>query len=72
VFELAVDVKLSAAPSVATNLFICRIPLCPHICCFAQRDLRRFKQNDMKTALEALEADYILGMHVILRKMGEE
>ncbi|MGA9244378.1 MAG: GntR family transcriptional regulator [Silvibacterium sp.] len=30
------------------------------------------KKNDTKVALEAIEANYVLGMHVLLRKMGEE
>lgn len=40
----------------------------------AQHDaiLDAFRKHDMKTALEAIESNYILGMHVILRKMGEE
>ena len=40
----------------------------------AQHDaiLDALREQDMKTALEAIEANYILGMHVILRKMGEE
>ena len=34
--------------------------------------LEALGKHDMKTAVEALEANYILGMHVVLRKMGEE
>jgi len=34
--------------------------------------LEALRKHDAKTALEALEANYILGMHVVLRKMGEE
>ena len=40
----------------------------------AQHDaiLDALRKDDMKTALEAIESNYILGMHVVLRKMGEE
>ena len=40
----------------------------------AQHDaiLDALRKHDMKTALEAIESNYILGMHVVLRKMGEE
>jgi len=40
----------------------------------AQHDaiLDAFRKHDMTTALEAIEANYILGMHIVLRKMGEE
>jgi DNA-binding GntR family transcriptional regulator len=34
--------------------------------------LDALRKPDMKTALKAIEANYILGMHVVLRKMGEE
>ena len=40
----------------------------------AQHDaiIAALRKPDMETALEAIEANYILGMRVVLRKMGEE
>ena len=40
----------------------------------AQHDaiLGALRKSDMETALDGIEANYVLGMHVILRKMGEE
>jgi DNA-binding GntR family transcriptional regulator len=34
--------------------------------------LDALRKQDLETALQAIEANYILGMHVVLRKMGEE